>query len=62
MDGALQAKKAAAQYYEQNSTLKGYRGPTQFSVNDFEQAIDGGGARSQNAMDLGDGFTVEVQQ
>lgn len=62
MDGALQAKKAAAQYYEEKGTLKGYRGPTQFSVNDFEQAIDGGGARSPNAMDLGDGFTVEVQQ
>lgn len=41
MDQALQAKKAAAQYYEQNGTLRGLKGKTSFSVSDFENAIDG---------------------
>ena len=39
MDQALQSKKAAAQYYEQNGTLRGFKGKTNFSVSDFENAI-----------------------
>lgn len=34
--GAAQAKMAAAEYYEQNGTLKGFKGKTQFSMDDFD--------------------------
>lgn len=40
MDQALQAKKAAAAFFEQNGTLKGFRGKTDFSFSDFENAIE----------------------
>lgn len=47
MDQALQAKKAGAAYFEQNGTLKGFKGKTDFSFADFENAIDGSGSANQ---------------
>lgn len=40
MEQALQAKKAAAAYFEQNGSLKGFKGKTDFSFSDFENAIE----------------------
>ena len=40
MDGMLNAKMQAADYYERNGTLKGFRGAAQFSIADLEAAID----------------------
>jgi hypothetical protein len=63
MDGALRAKKEAAQYFEREGTLRGFKGPTAFTADDIATAIDSGGtAKKGNALDLGDGFTVEVEQ
>ena len=44
MDQALQAKKGAAAYFEQNGTLRGFKGKTDFSFADFENAIEGSGS------------------
>ena len=44
MDQALQAKKAGAAYFEQNGTLRGFKGKTDFSFADFENAIEGSGS------------------
>jgi len=46
MEQALQAKKEAAQYFEQNGTLKGFKGKLNYSISDFDSALDGksGGA------------------
>ena len=44
MDQALQAKKAASAYFEQNGTLRGFKGKTDFSFADFENAIEGSGS------------------
>ena len=41
MQGALIMKKRAAEYFENNGTLKGFKGTTQFSISDFENAIGG---------------------
>lgn len=41
MDSALEAKQAAAAYYEANGTLKGFQGSTQFDIEYFERAIEG---------------------
>ena len=38
------AKLAASQYFEQNGTLKGYKGSTRFSIKDIEDAAFGGDA------------------
>ena len=40
MQEALNAKMAAAQYYEQNGTLAGFPGTAQFTVNDFLSVLD----------------------
>ena len=40
MDRALQAKIAAAEYFEKNGTLVGYKGSTRFSTADLENSID----------------------
>ena len=42
MEGAIEAKLKAAQYFQDNGTLVGYDGVTQFSIDFFEQAIEGG--------------------
>ena len=44
MDQALQAKKDAAGYYEQHGTLKGFKGKLNYTINDFDDAIEGGGS------------------
>lgn len=36
IQSAADSKMAAAQYYEQNGTLKGFEGKTQFSIGDFD--------------------------
>lgn len=40
MEQALEAKKAAAQYYEQNGTLKGFKGKLNYTIQDFDDAMD----------------------
>jgi hypothetical protein len=40
MEGMLDAKMQAADYYEKHGTLKGFRGAAQFSIGDLEAAID----------------------
>lgn len=42
MDRAAKAKLAAADYFERNGTMKGYRGSTSFSLADIEADLDGG--------------------
>lgn len=64
VEGMAKAKLAAAKYFEQNGTLKGYSGSTQFSLADIENAVDAidkpaAGNVSKKVHDLGDGFTVE---
>lgn len=41
MNQAVQAKQAAAQYYEANGTLQGFKGRLDYSMKDFEDALDG---------------------
>lgn len=43
MDQAMQAKKDAASYYEQHGTLKGFKGKLNYTINDFDSAMDGEG-------------------
>lgn len=40
MKQAYASKQAAAQYYEQNGTLKGFQGRKDFTIRDFEDAIE----------------------
>lgn len=40
MEQAMQAKQAAAQYYEQNGTLNGFKGKHNFSMSDIERMAD----------------------
>ena len=40
MEQALDAKDKAAQYYEKNGTLNGFKGTANFSMSDFENVID----------------------
>lgn len=40
MDQALEAKKSAAQYFEQNGTLKGFKGKLNYTIEDFDDAMD----------------------
>lgn len=49
MERAVEAKMAAAQYYEKNGTLQGFRGNVTVRPFDLERAIEGGGQRSQPA-------------
>jgi hypothetical protein len=41
MDEALKQKQAAASYFQENGTMRGFQGKTQFSVSDFEKAMEG---------------------
>jgi hypothetical protein len=49
MERGVQAKMEAAQYYEQNGTLQGYRGNVTVRPFDLERAMEGGGQRSTPA-------------
>ena len=40
MEQALDAKDKAAQYYEDNGTMNGFKGTANFSMSDFENALD----------------------
>lgn len=40
MEEALKAKQAAATYFQKNGTMRGFQGKTQWSVADFEKAMD----------------------
>ncbi len=40
MEKALAAKKEAANYFEENGTLEGFKGSANFSISDFESALD----------------------
>lgn len=40
IEGAASAKLAAAEYFEQNGTLKGFEGASQFSIEDFIAGAD----------------------
>jgi len=51
MDRAAKAKLAAADYFERNGTMKGYRGSTSFSLADIEADIDGGTDLPANGSD-----------
>lgn len=42
MEQALDAKDKAAQYYEDNGTMNGFKGTANFSMSDFESAVDSG--------------------
>lgn len=42
MEQALDAKDKAAQYYEDNGTMNGFKGTANFSMSDFEGAVDSG--------------------
>lgn len=42
MEKALNAKRAAADYYEQNGTMRGYKGAYQFSTDDLIADVEGG--------------------
>jgi hypothetical protein len=44
MDYALSMKQKAAQYFEANGTMQGFKGSTTFNVGFFENAIEGNGA------------------
>lgn len=48
MKSALNARLAAAQYYEQNGTLAGFQGTAQFTMGDFYNAIGDDPASSTN--------------
>jgi len=47
MQQAINSKKAAAAYYETHGTLKGFQGKVDFTVSDFENAIEAGGSAPQ---------------
>lgn len=51
MDRAAKAKLAAADYFERNGTMKGYRGSTSFNLADIEADIDGGTDLPANGSD-----------
>jgi len=53
MEGALEAKKAAASYFEENGTLAGYKGAMNFTVADFESVLDDAGGMGGGAMPEG---------
>lgn len=59
MDSALASKRKAAQYFEQRGTLKGYNGATNFSLSDFENAIEGGGGQSPASNQLKQKYGLE---
>jgi len=42
MERGLQAKQAAAAYYESNGTLRGYKGSDLLTIEDLEKAVAGG--------------------
>jgi hypothetical protein len=44
IESAAQAKKAAADYYEANGTLKGFKGRINYSADDFLNERKIGGA------------------
>ncbi len=48
MDNGMKAKQAAAQYYEQNGTLRGYRGPAPLTAADIDAAIESAGATASS--------------
>jgi hypothetical protein len=41
IEEASKAKQAAAAYYQQNGTIRGFQGKTEWSVADFEKAMEG---------------------
>lgn len=61
--GALKARQDASDYFERFGTLKGFRGKTNFTVRDFEQAIDGKSRpKSNNSSNNFQGFSIRRVQ